>query len=695
MNKEQFYFSKDNLELLYNILKTDINDKFKYNLDLEENFYKTQLFHIMNGIFLNNKNKELNEINTLVLKEIAPIFANKINDKVFQKNTIRDSDIINRSKDLIKQTSVDMRPQSSLENNNLDLDNKLDNLRNTRNEFNNNPKLIPDDFRLPIEEENNIEDLENEFKKRNHEFNTNNTIPQPNNQINSSQSNMNQVVVGSQTSINKINSFQTSMVPIIEEQLEEEMELVKTDALKTHSNSQNISYIDKRNQEEIEMINNNKYASPNDLYVKNMEKNTELDKLYQQKMNTKENTMDLLIPDQDIKYIKSTNLLSISSIDRKWWENEDSNRYNYSIYFNPSNNTYEKKAIYENNETIPQNNQQYEKGILGDLNLNGWTSSNGTVYLKYDPNKPKGNIVGYDTILIQGNQNLKIDTIFRNIYSIELVNIYLPIENIIITPDDSININIYSFPYLLLYIEEFTNIYSSTNNIIDNCFCVLTIDETINASDIDYRGYVLCIPNAGEKKIFSPKPLDSLTKLSIQILTPQGELLNQEKDVHKITKINISDPTSGVNANLLNKQFYINIECQEYFNNNLIQKMDLLYYKQIKINHNIFSNDMELRDIRDDFISYLERDTGHYIYYLGNLNNYNYTNTWYLNNNVSLDKSSGDYTLNNYNSNQAKVLEFFTILETSNVSGYAINYTLQNNVTFNIKTRTIDMNYSM
>ena len=66
MGKDKTYFSGENLDILYNIIKTDIFKKFKYDLDANSSYYKTHIFNSMSTIYTDNKEKSLKESKEMV-----------------------------------------------------------------------------------------------------------------------------------------------------------------------------------------------------------------------------------------------------------------------------------------------------------------------------------------------------------------------------------------------------------------------------------------------------------------------------------------------------------------------------------------------------------------------------------------------------------------------------------------------------
>ena len=90
-----------NLDILYNIIKSDIFKKFKYDLDANSSYYKTSIFNSMSNIYSDNKEKSLKELNTTVLKTVIPDITNKVKNTLLKaKSNIRDDEVIDRTEDL-------------------------------------------------------------------------------------------------------------------------------------------------------------------------------------------------------------------------------------------------------------------------------------------------------------------------------------------------------------------------------------------------------------------------------------------------------------------------------------------------------------------------------------------------------------------------------------------------------------------
>ncbi len=295
MVKDKTYFSGENLDILYNILKADIFKKFKYDLDANSSLYKTHIFNSMSTIYTTNKEKSLKELNTIVLKTVIPEITIKVKDTLLRaKSNIRDSEVIDRTEDLKKQSLVNMRPISTSDDkNSTNMDTQMENVMHERDSLNSKPNIDMNRFQSDSDKAMDIKSIEKEIKKRNAEIN-----------IDENSNDLNKI---STPDMNR--SFQSDFTDI-------------------------------RMQDQANSILINKNADPNDIYRKNMEDFSQLNEVLKDKSEQNENPIDLLIPTNDIKYTYKQNIVTLCSIDRDWTDTNVS-RYNYSVFFNAANDTYQ------------------------------------------------------------------------------------------------------------------------------------------------------------------------------------------------------------------------------------------------------------------------------------------------------------------------------------------------------------------
>ena len=232
---------------------------------------------------------------------------------------------------------------------------------------------------------------------------------------------------------------------------------------------------------------------------------------------------DLIIKQQDIQTYKETEYnLSVYSADRRWEFNTEENRFNFSV------------NLYSGNPT------------------------NGVSIMP------------------------KATARFRNIVKIEFVKAVMPIENTdiivqksaISTYDTSYLKNVFGYPYITLNVEELDTNNFGTNDTMDNAFAILQYDAnwTDNTNSLGFTSY---IPKHMKcQRVYSPTPLAALTKLSVRLQQPNGNLINTTSDTLDIAGACLSITAdiltfTGAAANNTNYKDstgeYIWIDCKKWF----------------------------------------------------------------------------------------------------------------------------------
>ena len=86
---------------------------------------------------------------------------------------------------------------------------------------------------------------------------------------------------------------------------------------------------------------------------------------------------------------------------------------------------------------------------------------------------------------------------------------------------------------MLVHIEELDGVYLSTNKNITTAFGKIVFEKDWSSDRSRYRNsFVRFGPSSKEAiKRFIPAPLASLNKLSISLLTPQGQRLQYDNDI--------------------------------------------------------------------------------------------------------------------------------------------------------------------
>ncbi len=196
-----------------------------------------------------------------------------------------------------------------------------------------------------------------------------------------------------------------------------------------------------------------------------------------------------------IAYKENEYNLMIYSGDRDWVNNTIENRYNFSVNFDPANNR------------------------------QGFGLSPST-YIK-----------------------------FKNITRIELVKAIMATEGLetvslktgVTDYDTSKIINVLSFPYLQVRIDELNTNNYGTNDGVNNSFGVINYDAYWTSDTLlKNKGFTCLIPKFLKcQKVYAPTPLSTLNKLSIQIQRPDGTLVTTDNDALDISGVVLSSMLTG------------------------------------------------------------------------------------------------------------------------------------------------------
>lgn len=192
--------------------------------------------------------------------------------------------------------------------------------------------------------------------------------------------------------------------------------------------------------------------------------------------------------EKTVSYREIENNLFIYSADRDWLRNNKENRYQFTVNFDPA--------------------------------------ANGQSF----------------------GPNLSAQQKFRNIVRIELVKAILPGESLNVTvhrtknatvSDTTYQDNILNFPYVTLRVAELENNNYGTDNFLDRSFGVLQYDaqwiSDSNRQSTSSKGYLAMIPKFLKcQKEYYPNPLATLTKMTIDVRRPNGDLVTASPDTFDV-----------------------------------------------------------------------------------------------------------------------------------------------------------------
>jgi len=403
----------------------------------------------------------------------------------------------------------------------------------------------------------------------------------------------------------------------------------------------------------------------------------------------------VMTPETNVPYVIQERYILANSADRDWLK--QAARYKYKLRFNRSTQESERVPIYANNPVVPNTRTLTYSGVENTAGF----YYNGTLYPAYDPMQgPAGDPangfsadpVGYETIVTPVDEDANVLSVLRNIYSIQVTNVIIPMDVIVgATPFGNLetgtntggpknifnsNFNL-SFPYLLLQIDEFRDVYEGTDDAIRSSFCQLVYYKSYQS--YTGRGYVVLRPAQNEKKIFYPSSLSTMPSLSMSLLRPNGQLLNTSRDGLRISKIGYD-----TNQNAL----YLKISTDKYFDKNEYCQSDTVLfrgYSLIKIREEQTAADIER------FNSYINREEGHCVVSLDAANSQGYYKSFWIrapsvfNEELGMDEVDMDAV------QQVKL--FNDVLQNDYkevATGYIMNMSLQNSISFRVEQRVHD-----
>ena len=281
--------------------------------------------------------------------------------------------------------------------------------------------------------------------------------------------------------------------------------------------------------------------------------------------HSKVQQLDTVIRQDDIiKYKEVENNLIIYSADRDWTKATAENRYNFTVNFNPANNGH-----------------------------------------------------GFGT-------NITAQHKFKNITRIEFVKAILPAEGIDIvrarasgaTYETSFNINVLNLPFVRLHIDELDGNNYGTSNELDNAFGVIQYDAQWHSDQTNKanRGYTALVSKYMKcERKYSPTPLATLNKLTINLQRPEGGIISSIPDTVDIAGIYASaDVSSGsiyYDSSAATSAYYF-INTSRFFNNFTAQKGDRMLFKGVTISGSVSSATYATKA---EFQNFITRDTGHLV----------------------------------------------------------------------------------
>jgi len=373
---------------------------------------------------------------------------------------------------------------------------------------------------------------------------------------------------------------------------------------------------------------------------------------------------DVIKPQEDIVTYKENEYnLFIYSADRDWVNNTTDNRYSFSVNFDPANNR------------------------------SGFNMSPST--------------------------QIK----FKNISRIELVKVILATEacetlslkSSSTAYDLTKYVNVFSYPYLQVRIDELNTNGFGTNDGLNNSFGVISYDAYwASDSALNNRGFARLIPKFLKcQKIFYPTPLATLNKMTIQIQKPDGTQFCDSADALDVSGAVTSDIITGAQTWMSSltgvvtgtnykdvSGEYIWIQTRSWFSRFSVTQGDRVVMKNI-----VYPSLTSQASV--DFINYLTRASGHTVVdtaqvyksstnlnFVTGSNKLGYCNYIIIRNNFA-DPATGAQSLVNWGGSSATNTAFITAITSTpgfstTTIGRLLNTSHQIQLIFRVITRDMD-----
>ena len=633
------YFSLNNLKKLISVFDKFLIDKYNINaLEIGLNL-KKDLFNIMQKIKDNPLSGDMSvqELNKITLQTLRDIIKN--NNVIAKNEIIKKKNIAERDMQLYKD-----RENKFLDNTNI-------------NTVSNNDKLpkVEEQF-TKIEEDRKSENVKEEFK---------NNIP----------SDEIDQIIPEEDFLNKIKTLEDDRKKFYEDNVITNM----ADSIKNQLMTSTNELTNERNNFDLSQFKSLQELDPKEIYAQSeMIKNIETNQIVNEPIRDIQPSFPLIKKDETLKDIFNEKYICINSFDRDWITQR--NRYNYLVKFNYVHKTSQKVEIYENNPTIPNTKTNSSSGIP---NIAGYIDENGGEHDAYDSTQGLGAVIGYEYIEVLIDDNINVQTNFKDIYSLEVTKVVIPIDISGALNGRLYNFN-FNFPYLLLQIDEFKDIYEGTDDAIRKSFCQLVYESTYQSSN--GRGYVVLKPVQREKKIFYPNVLPTMPSLTFSIKTPHGQLFNESMDGYSILKIEYEP---------FNK-YYLKVVTNQYFDKNEFYNGDIILIKKFNIYKISATQNSDNITLLNNFIN---REEGHEITKIGSANDNSFYQTFYIKAPGAFDNLTGTYVLTKNPSDTTEDNSILVDLQTFNdgmsqslssnpVNGFVLNMSLQNSISMKIVTKT-------
>ena len=369
---------------------------------------------------------------------------------------------------------------------------------------------------------------------------------------------------------------------------------------------------------------------------------------------------DMATPIDNLETVENVLIPEAKNDDNEYETNsnnnelENQNKINSTIIELEDNKQIEKELIIDqlvtNIKDLPHS--EYEKEYMDKVVAVEINSRD-----RKDIDVGNDNAYSFSVKLDSGNSHKSIGLSegIKNIVKVTLSHIIIP----------NINNNISRYPYLYLEIPEFPGQFIGSSECASRAFAKIIRDkdwaETSN-SNISF----FCMYDKFSTGWISETPIASIPKISVNILTPRGELIPTLRDTFSIHSIICTKEDTGGLVSF-------NIQTNEHFDT------DFLAPDHIVTFHNIVFEDDEA-PIGSSLKKFLEKKDGHVIGAFPSTTN---STTFSFSNVYNYDNETGNKIYDDYGAMPDDVSQKTYVVK----SGTILNSSKQTSVCFHCTTR--------
>jgi hypothetical protein len=239
----------------------------------------------------------------------------------------------------------------------------------------------------------------------------------------------------------------------------------------------------------------------------------------------------------------------------------------------------------------------------------------------------------------------KMSRSYKNVHEIAFTKLIIPseiIEERTLTniPKTSYANNFkFGYPYILLQVEEFPDVYDGINQANRRAFTQFIYEANYQAPN--GRGYITLAPVQEECKVFYPTPLSALQRLTMTIAKPNGTIFNNSEDGFAVWKVEYED---------YNKM-HLKIVLEKYFDKNEFFTGDIIMIRNFKIPFYESLTDpayieyQTKRALYDQIMEFINRPEGHEIVEFGQPNEEGFYRNFYIQAPCTVDPTKGKYVI--------------------------------------------------